>query len=126
MGVNAFGVLFSPRLLELGSSPSLLSSVASVSLSAGCLLCLFMAPLLHRWGSRRLVMTIALLYSVAFFLAAHASSRLGAFAGAAMVAGEWVGVQRGMAAPRDGQGRWAQTSRSLQGRVTRSFAAWSR
>lgn len=126
VGVNSFGVLFSPRLLELGSSLSLLSSVASSSLGAGCVLCLFMAPLLHRWGCRRLVMPIALLYSVAFFLAALASSWLEAFAGAAMIAGEWMGLQRGVAGPRDGQGRWALTSRSLQGRVAGSSARWCR
>lgn len=119
MGVNAFGVLFSPQLLELGSSPSLVSSVASMALGTGSASCFFMAPLLHRWGCRRLVMPTALVYSVSFFLAAFSSSRLGMFAGAAMVAGEWVGVQRGAAAPQDGRDRCALTSHSLQGRVTR-------
>lgn len=91
VGVNAFGVLFSPRLLELGSSPSLVSGVTSVSFGAGCVLCLPTAPLLHRWGCRRLAMPFALVYSVAFFLAAFESSRLAVFTGAAIVAGESAG-----------------------------------
>lgn len=98
MGNNAYGVLFAPRMLELGSSPSLVSGITSVSLGAGYLLCVVVAPLLHRLGCRRLAMPFTLIYSVSFLVAAFAPSRLGVFAGAAMVAGEWLLTYRGVAA----------------------------
>lgn len=49
-----------------------------------------MAPLLHRWGCRRLLLTAGLVYSAAFSLAALAFSTAGLFAAAAITAGVCV------------------------------------
>ena len=87
VGINCFGILFSPRLLELGSSPGLVAGVANVTLAASNFLCLPVAPLLHRWGCRRLVLPVGLVYSAAFTLAALAFSMTGPFVMAAFIAG---------------------------------------
>ncbi|KAK8376522.1 hypothetical protein O3P69_009867 [Scylla paramamosain] len=87
VGNNCFGMLFLPRLLELGLPPWLVTALGNVSLAVANLICLSATPLLHRWGCRRLLLLLGFVYSTAFTLAALAFSMPGPLAATAIVAG---------------------------------------
>ncbi|XP_045120876.1 monocarboxylate transporter 4-like [Portunus trituberculatus] len=87
LGSNNLGMLFMPRLLELGLSQRLMSGTMNISLVAANLLCIPATPLLHRWGCRRLLLLVGCVYSTAFSLAAIAFSMPGLFIATAIVAG---------------------------------------